>query len=190
MKIYDISQEMFSSAVYPGDPVPVKTPFCEINKGSFYNLTSLSLSTHNGTHIDAPYHFYTDGKTIDQIALEKCIGPCSVVNMSGVIGRAEMLPILQKSKKKLLIRGVIELTLEAAKAMNESALDLIGVEGLTVGPFDAPMPVHLELLGKEVVILEGLVLQDVPEGEYILSAVPLKLGDCDGAPCRAVLMEY
>ncbi len=66
---------------------------------------------------------------------------------------------------------------------------LVGVESQSVGPVDAPMKVHLILLRREIALLEGLVLEGVAEGRYFLSAVPLKLGGCDGAPCRAFLMS-
>ena len=73
--------------------------------------------------------------------------------------------------------------------MNRYGVELVGVESQTVGPEDAPMAVHLELLGREVVLLEGIRLHEVPEGEYLLFAAPLLLGGADGAPCRAVLIE-
>ena len=80
-------------------------------------------------------------------------------------------------------------TLKAAKAMNRHGICLVGVESQTVGPEDSPREVHLELLEKEVVLLEGLRLANVPDGIYLLNAAPMNLGGCDGAPCRAVLLE-
>ena len=77
----------------------------------------------------------------------------------------------------------------AAKVFAEQGVLLIGNESQTVGPENAPMAVHLILLGAGVVLLEGIRLGNVPEGVYLLSAAPLNLGGSDGAPCRAVLMD-
>ena len=70
MKIHDISQEVFSCCVYPGDPAPERMVSDSMEKGDLYNLTAFSMCAHNGTHIDAPFHFLKDGKTIDAINLE------------------------------------------------------------------------------------------------------------------------
>ena len=79
MKIYDISQDVFGCEVYPGDPVPEKKIVASMEKGELYNLTAFSMCAHNGTHIDAPFHFLKDGKTVDEIPLNKMIGFCFVV---------------------------------------------------------------------------------------------------------------
>ncbi len=74
MKVYDISQEVFSCAVYPGDPSPEREILLSTSKGDVCNLTAIRMCAHNGTHVDAPFHFYGDGKTIDQVDLDKFIG--------------------------------------------------------------------------------------------------------------------
>ncbi len=189
MKIYDITQELFGGRVYPGDPAPCYERVLKISEGAPCNLTTLKLSAHNATHLDAPYHFYDNGKTIEQLDLHRCIGPCNVVDLSGK-NREELESFLSCCSKRILIKGDVVVTLELAKLFNKHHIVLIGVESQSVGPVDAPMPVHLELLKEEVVLLEGLVLKDIPEGEYFLSAAPLKLGGSDGAPCRAVLLSF
>ena len=70
-----------------------------------------------------------------------------------------------------------------------SGILLLGNESQTVGPEDAPMAVHLIMLGAKIVLLEGIRLADVPAGSYLLDAAPINLGGSDGAPCRAVLIE-
>ena len=90
---------------------------------------------------------------------------------------------------RILIAGKATVTEEAARVFAEEGILLIGNESQTVGPEDAPMQVHLILLGAEVILLEGIVLKDIPEGKYFLNAAPLQLGGIDGAPCRAWLME-
>lgn len=189
MKIYDITQELFTGKVYPGDPAPSFNRVLKISEGAPCNLTELRLGAHNATHMDAPYHFYDNGITMEQLDLYRCIGPCTVASLSGRSPEV-IADLLKNSKKRLLIKGETIVSLDIAKLLNFYGIVLVGVEGQSVGPVDAPIPVHLELLKKEVVILEGLVLQNVPEGEYFLSAAPIKLGGSDGAPCRAVLLDF
>jgi len=189
MKLYDITQELFASEVYPGDVPPTYERILMIKEGAPCNLTILNMCAHNGTHLDAPYHFYDEGKTIEQLDLSKCIGNCTVVDFDTQPNGEQIQRILENSEKRLLIKGTAVVTLEIAKLFTQYHMELIGVEGQSVGPVDAPMEVHLELLGKEVVLLEGLRLNQVPEGNYLLSAAPIKMGGSDGAPCRAVLIE-
>ena len=189
MKIYDITQELFGGKVYPGDPAPTYERVLKMSEGALCNLTSLTLGAHNGTHLDAPYHFYEEGKTVEQLDLHRCVGPCNVVDLAGM-DEEELDCFLSHSQKRILIKGDAAITLEQAKLLNRHHIVLVGVESQSVGPVDAPMAVHLELLKEEVVLLEGLVLMDIPEGEYFLSAAPLKLGGCDGAPCRAILLSF
>lgn len=196
MKIYDISQEVFSSQVYPGDPAPEKIELRSIEKGDEYNLTAFNMCAHNGTHIDAPRHFIKDGQGIDEISLESCVGQAYVVEHSGVVTENEALSIIEKAKetnaeaaKRILIKGDVVMSLKAAKAFAESGILLIGNEPQTVGPQNEPMAVHLALLSEGVVLLEGIRLKDVKEGVYFLNAAPLNLAGSDGAPCRAILIE-
>ncbi len=188
MKIYDITQELFGGKVYPGDPAPTYERVLKIAEGAPCNLTMLQMGAHNATHLDAPYHFYDNGKTIEQVELSRCIGPCSVIEISNY-KEEELLKALETCQKRLIIKGNGVVTLELAKYFNQFEIVLVGVEGQSVGPADSPMPVHLELLGKEVVLLEGLVLEEVEEGDYFLFAPPIKLGGSDGAPCRAILIK-
>ena len=189
MKIYDISQELFGCCVFPGDPAPEKERVLSIADGDACNLTKLSMCAHNGTHLDAPFHFYKDGKTVDQLDLSKVIGEAKVVSCDGDLTEQDIDRICGDALKRLLLKGKAVVTLEAAKAMNRHGICLVGVESQTVGPEDSPREVHLELLEKEVVLLEGLRLANVPDGTYLLNAAPMNLGGCDGAPCRAVLLE-
>jgi arylformamidase len=83
VRLYDISEEVFSSAVYPGDPTPERRVLSSTAAGDLYNLTAFSMCAHNGTHIDAPFHFLGDGKTVEQIPLTKTVGPAVVVDCRG-----------------------------------------------------------------------------------------------------------
>ena len=193
MKVYDISQEVFSCKVFPGDPVPQGELICSIEDGDFYNLTMFQMCAHNGTHVDAPLHFVRGGKSIDEVGLEPFVGMAYVAEHEGVVTAEDAELILQKAgpdaRNRILIKGNAEVSLEAAEVFARAGILLVGNEPQTVGPEDAPMPVHLILLGAEVILLEGIVLKDIPEGKYFLNAAPLNLGGIDGAPCRPWLMK-
>ena len=195
MKIYDISQEVFSCQVYPGDPTPEKKVLRSMAKGEVYNLTAFKMCAHNGTHIDAPFHFIKDGKTVDEICLEAFVGMTYVAEHHGIVTGDDAVKIIEKAKKqnteapkRILIKGEVEVSLEAAKIFASSDILLLGNEPQTVGPQNAPMAVHRALLGANVILLEGIRLSEVPEGVYFLSAAPLNLSGVDGSPCRAVLI--
>lgn len=196
MKIYDISQEVFNCAVFPGDVPPSRRVLETIEGGSICNLTGLTMCAHNGTHVDAPYHFYKDGKTIDEIALDKFIGKCYVSFAHGDVTETLAQEIMQKAKslneeaaKRILIGGDACVTLEAAKIFADNNIYLLGNESQTVGPIDGPAQVHYELLKAQVVLLEGIRLAGLNEGVYMLNAAPINLNGADGAPCRAILIE-
>lgn len=195
MKIYDISQEVFSCEIYPGDPAPERRSVASISRGNAYNLTEFSMCAHNGTHIDAPFHFINEGKAIDGLPLSKTVGKAFVAAHEGIMSASDAEAIIKKAeaadaeaKKRILIKGSSVVTLGAARVFAEAGLDLLGTESQSVGPADSPMQVHLELLGAEVVLLEGIRLSAVPEGVCFLSAAPLLLAGSDGAPCRAFVI--
>ena len=195
MKIYDISQEVFSSQVYAGDPVPEKKLLCSMERGSLYNLTAFSMCAHNGTHIDAPFHFIKGGKTVDSIGLDTFVGLAYVAQHHGIVSADDAAAILENAKKqnpeaakRILIKGEAEISSEAAEVFAGSGILLLGNESQTVGPEAAPMKVHLILLGAGIVLLEGIRLAEVSEGTYFLNAAPLNLSGADGSPCRAVLI--
>jgi len=194
--IYDITQPLFECAVYPGDTPPERRVLERIEDGSVCNLTGFYMCAHNGTHVDAPYHFYKDGVGIDQIPMTKFVGPAYVETLSGDISAEDAGNILERAakagpgaEKKILLGGDITVTLEAAKVFADAGIDLIGNESQTVGPLTGPMAVHLVLLGAQVVLLEGIRLSQVPDGVYYLNCAPLNLTGSDGAPCRALLID-
>ncbi len=192
--LIDISQEVFSCCVFPGDPSPEMQRILSTAKGDVCNLTAFSMCAHNGTHIDAPYHFLSDGKTVDRMGLEPFVGDCYVSRHSGDVTAEDAADILAKARKaggekRILIAGDAVVTAAAARVFADAGILLLGNESQTVGPEDAPKEVHLILLSAETVLLEGIVLKNVTEGRYFLSAAPLNLGGCDGAPCRAYLIR-
>ncbi len=192
--IHDITQPIFSCAVYPGDPAPRREQLCSMDKGDVINLTAFSMCSHNGTHVDAPAHFIKDGKTVDQLDPATFVGECYVARHEGDVTAEDACHILDTAAalgaaERILIAGKAVVTESAARVFADAGIKLLGNESQTVGPEDAPMQVHLILLGAEVVLLEGVVLSHVPEGKYFLSAAPLNLDGCEGAPCRAVLIS-
>lgn len=196
MKIYDISQEVFGCQVYPGDPAPERNVLSSMEKGEVCNLTAFSMCAHNGTHIDAPFHFIKDGKSVDAICLEAFVGMAYVAEHHGIVFGKDAAEIIEKAQvqnpeaaKRILIKGPAQVSLEAAKVFASSGILLLGNESQTVGPEDAPMAVHQMLLGANIILLEGIRLSGVSEGVYFLSAAPLNLYGADGSPCRAVLLD-
>lgn len=196
MKIIDISQEIFNCEVYPGDEKPERRMTDRIDEGRMYNCTSFSMCAHNGTHVDAPYHFYDNGKTIDQLNLDAVIGRCYVCHENGEVDGKKIRRILEKAEsvdreaaRRILIGGDMFINTEAAEVLAERKILLIGNESQSVGPMNAPAAVHYALLKEEVVLLEGIRLNSIEEGVYWLNAAPVNLGGSDGAPCRAILIK-
>ncbi len=198
MKIYDISQEVFGCAVYPGDPSPKRQVMLSISEGKICNLTAFNMCAHNGTHVDAPFHFINEGRTIDQVDIDRFVGYCYVASHDGDITAEDANKIMDRAKDaagdtdcydRILVKGDATMTEEAAKVFADNKIKLFGNESQTVGPLDAPMEVHLIMLGAEIVLLEGIRLSEVDDGVYLLNAAPINLGGADGAPCRAILMS-
>ncbi len=196
MKIFDISQEVFSCVVFPGDPAPKKEIIYSLENGDICNLSSLYMCSHNGTHIDAPAHFLKDGKTVEEIDLSKMVGMAYIAEHNGIVEKEDAIKILKRAEKKsieasrrILIKGDATISEEAAEAFAQANIYLIGNESQTVGPKDAPMKTHKILLSKDIVLLEGIRLNDVCEGEYLLNCAPLSLAGADGSPCRAILIQ-
>lgn len=196
MKVYDISQEVLTCTVYPGDPTPQRTILQSMEHGSLYNLSAVQMCVHNGTHIDAPAHFLNAGKTVDSIGLDAFVGMAYVAQHDGIVSAEDAAAIMDKAQtadteaaRRILIKGNAEVSLEAAEVFARSDVLLVGNESQSVGPEDAPMAVHKTLLSKDIVLLEGIRLSEIPEGVYLLSAAPLNIAGAEGSPCRAVLID-
>ena len=195
MRIYDISQEVFGCAVYPGDPRPERETRLKISDGAMCNLSAFSMCAHNGTHVDAPLHFIDGGKSVDQLPLDQFIGYAYVAAHEGPVLAGDAERMLEKAAacdaraaERILVKGKATVTAEAAKVFAAKGIRLFGNESQTVGPEDAPMEVHLIMLGAGIVLLEGIRLAEAEEGAYLLHAAPLNLGGAEGAPCRATLI--
>jgi arylformamidase len=191
--------------VYPGDPeVRVRT-HSAMAEGDDANVSVLSLGSHTGTHLDAPKHFFDEGQTVEALPLDVLIGPARVVELPDdvtAIGARELERarldgeprVLFKTRNgRLLDRDEFSsdyayLTADAGEYLAEAGVRLVGIDYLSVEPPDADEPVvHRTLLGRDVIIVEGLDLRQVPPGRYELLCLPLKVAGIDGAPLRAVL---
>lgn len=213
MKIYDISVPITTDMpVWPGDPAVELQQVSAISSGESANITHLSMSAHTGTHIDAPKHFIDNGNTIDQIPLEKLVGEVLVmqiddsVNVISELGLKSHLSIDHlKDARKVLFRtrnsslwrtspnqfrkDYIGIDAAGAEFLAGLGLDLIGIDYLSIAPFDDALAPHQILLAEDIVLLEGLDLSNVPAGVYELYCLPLNLPGCDGAPARVILVD-
>ncbi len=191
MKFYDISRDILSTKPYEGDPAPKVTVLNSIEGGDSFNMSLITMCTHNATHIDAPRHFDEDGATIGELRLSSFYGKCTVVTIDGILTGEDMEQLLPHCRKRLIIHGNgnAYLTSSAAQVIAESGLILIGTDSQSIAaPFDE-MRTHLELARASVIVIENLNLNGVKDGEYTLCAFPLKLSTLEASPCRAVLLD-
>ena len=191
MLFYDISREILSSEVYPGDPKPKARTLKSISDGDMYNLSQVDLCVHTATHIDAPLHFDPDGEDIASMKITTFYGKCTVVTIEGILTGEDMERLLPHCARRVIFHssGKAYLSVHAARVLADSKVVLVGTDSMSIAPpFDELMP-HLELARAGIAVLEGLYLEGVKDGEYTLSAFPLRLGGLEAAPCRAVLMR-
>lgn len=178
MKIYDISRELLSAEVYPGDPAPE----IEKREADGFTTSSVKMCLHNATHVDAPAHI-GEKVGVDALPVEKCLGRCTVFTPEGKFGLGQIVRLKRRGVRKLLLRGAITPLVSMELAL--ANFDLIGVETNSVGG----KFIHGNLLRSGAVILEGLDLGGVADGDYILIALPLKIAGADGSPVRAILID-
>ena len=191
MKIIDVSRELFSTPVYPGDPEPLRDLIRRMSMGDECNLSGFYTGCHSATHVDAPRHFVDDGATIDQVELDRFTGRCTVVDAVGIISGAVIDEFTPKSEKMILFKGNGKafLSESAAFALVDAGATLIGTDAQSIESDDDQFPAHKQLLGEGIPILEGLDLSKVEPGNYQLFALPLFLAGAEASPVRAILIE-
>jgi arylformamidase len=210
MKIHDISVTVTPDLpVWPGDPAIIMERVSKMEEGEHNNVTQLAISAHCGTHVDAPFHFVADGKTIETLPLDVLIGPAQVVELAWVSGQITAGDLeragIQPGTERVLLKtsnstywsrpdhafqkGFIALDPGAAAWLVARGVKLVGIDYFSIAPFGDSVPTHRALLEAEVVVLEGVDLSRIQPGVYGLYCLPLKLGGSDGAPARAVLVE-
>jgi len=200
--------------IYEGAPTFANDPECHVKAyhtidSLGYNMTQLSMSTHQGTHLDAPFHFVRAGKTVEQLDLQKCIGEALLVDLSHkkpkeALRIEDFLPYQDEIVKgaRVIYRTDWDrqfpqehyfsdfpyMTLELAQWLASREIGMIGMDVPTPNPVDFD-PVHQALLGAEIVIVEGLAnLCQIQASRFFFMAAPLKIVGRDGSPVRALAM--
>lgn len=206
-RIYDISMPVRNGGpVYPGNPGIRIEEQQSISRGAGANVSSLSFGSHTATHVDAPKHFVDDGVTVDNLPLDVLIGPALLVRFDDELrsitrkdlenrnleGHKRVLFATRNSQLQARAEFAKDYTFvapDAAEFLVELGVQLVGVDYLSIEQFRSGHHLtHHTLLGNSVVIVEGLKLDEPPEGVYKLVCLPLKIAGCDGAPARAVLL--
>jgi len=203
---YDISVTLSERTVlYEGDPAVCIREVSRIADGDAYNLSVLQFGSHTGTHADAPKHFVDGGAAVDALAPDYFLGKAKVFDMGGArsVEPEDLFRrpieagdrILFKTKNSPLMRGnrftrdFTYISGPAAEYLADKKIRTVGIDYLSVERFGAEPLAHRAFLENGIVILEGLDLSDVPEGEYELIALPVKLCNGNGSPVRAVLVR-
>lgn len=191
MIIYDITPDIFSAKLYPGDSEPVLESRAEIKNGSEYNLSDISMCLHTGAHIDAPLHFLEDGESVDKIAVSKFVGRCVVREANGPITAQWVEKNLPWDCKRLIIKCGSNgyLMDNAVFELCRFNIELVGIDSVSVASEENEGSVHRELLNNGIAVLEGIDLSGIAPGEYFLFAPPIKIGGAEAAPCRALLIK-
>ncbi len=202
----DVSVPLKNGMVHwPGDREFVRNHTSSMEAGDQANVSEISGSAHTGTHMDAPVHFIEDGRSIDTIPLDACIGPARVIHIEDpeLIRIAELEPHGIAAGERILFRTsnsafvwktdefqkkFVHIPADTAEWLAERRVRTVGVDYLSVGGYESDgAETHRNLLGAGVWIIEGLVLTDVEPGNYDLICLPLRLIGSDGAPARAAL---
>lgn len=205
MKIFDISLLLNEQTItYPGTTALKITPTRSSVTGSA--LSEITLSSHAGTHIDAPAHVIEGGKTIDQIKLDIFFGPCRVLDLTQVkdgilvkdlegknIKEGERILLKTNNSKRgfdKFYEDYVYLSSEGAEYLADLGVKLVGIDCLSIKKRGlSDNRAHSELLSKNISIIEGLNMANIEEGKYTLVAFPLKFTGIDGSPARIVLIR-
>jgi arylformamidase len=204
-RLYDITVPLSPALpCYPGDPRVEVTPVAQLAQGDRANVSRLGLSSHSGTHLDAPRHFFQKGHTIDALDLEILVGAARVcaVTCATHITAEDLQALHLQGVRRVLFKtsngalwdktgfqpNYVALTPSAAHLLVKLGVALVGIDYLSVDAHEHPeFPVHRILLQAGILILEGLDLRAVSPGAYELMALPLLVQDGDGAPARVLL---
>lgn len=207
MKIIDLSPKISTDMlVFPGDPPPEIRRVLKLEEGKPANVSEIKFGTHTGTHVDPPRHFIRGGAGVDTLDLEHFVGEATVVDLSHLKEKVTSADLKRfKTKKILLIKtrnselwlkkkfstSFVYLTEDAAEWIVKNKIRTVGFDWLSVEKFGAAdAAAHHAFLEKKIVIIEGLNLRGVKQGNYFFACLPLKIKDGDGGPARAVLIEF
>ena len=191
-KLIDITRTVQDAPLYPGSsPIRVER-VVDMKQGALFNVSKITTGSHIGTHADAGCHFLADNNTgIDKMELHRYYGPCCVVTVpeKSLITRA-MLEGKIDNCQRLVINssGSSYLAKDGAEYIVEKGVLTVVTDAWSIGPMDNEPEIHTIIMSAGLAVVENVVLDGVADGEYILSAFPIKIGGCDGAPVRAVLI--
>jgi arylformamidase len=208
MRIYDISLTISPDLpVWPGDAHPKLERTSMIEAGDDANVSFMHLSVHTGTHVDAPYHFVSQGRTVEELQLNHLTGRAYVLHLPDINTiTAEILDNadIPTRTKRVLFRtnnsnywrqkenkfqtDYVALSADGAEYLINRGIKLVGIDYLSIAPYQETKRTHEILLQAGVIILEGLDLSEVSQGRYALYCLPLKLAGSDGAPARVILV--
>jgi arylformamidase len=189
---------------WPGDPEVEIYRRSSIEEGDEANVSGINFGLHTGTHMDSPLHFIDKADDITKASPEELIGKAKVINIKNpdFIGKEELKNKNINKGDRVLFRtrnsdsewfnedfkeDFVYLDDEGAEYLASLEVKVIGIDYLSIGKFEEGEKTHKLLLNKNIWIIEGLYLNDVPEGEYELIALPLKISGADGAPARVIL---
>jgi arylformamidase len=209
MKIFDITLPISSAMpVWPGDPLVELEKVSSMDSGAHDNISRLACSVHTGTHVDAPHHFLNDHRTVDALPLEVLVGPAQVVHFpeavslitanslenAGVSPGIERLLLRTRNSRlwecceNKFAQDFVGVSLDGAEWLVQAGVKLVGIDYLSIAPYELSIPTHQVLLKPGIVILEGVNLSMVQPGIYDLYCLPLNLVGSDGAPARVILI--
>jgi arylformamidase len=206
-RLWDISPPVHAaSPVFPGDAPYEQRWAATLGPGCPVNVATLTLSPHTGAHADAPLHYDAEGATAGALDLEPYLGPCRVIHAIGVAPLVQWQHLAHALDDPLpprvLVRTYERMPVErwdaalpaydpdTVERLADRGVRLIGIDSASIDPSDSkPLPSHQVIRRRGLRVLENLVLDDVPEGDYELIALPLKLMSADASPVRAVLRE-
>lgn len=203
-KIWDISPPVDEhAAVFPGDTAYSQRLHFALGPDCPVNVNAITLSPHTGAHADAPLHYAADGAAAGTLDLQPYLGPCRVIHCldcGPLVQIADIAHALENLPERVLIRtarvasqdwaSFKALAPETIALLAASKVVLIGIDTPSVDPSTSQaLPSHQQLLRHHLRVLENLVLDDVPPGDYELIALPLKLMQADASPVRAILRE-
>jgi arylformamidase len=206
-RLWDISPPVHAaSPVFPGDAPYEQRWAATLGPGCPVNVATLTLSPHTGAHADAPLHYDPEGVTAGALDLEPYLGPCRVIHAVGAAPLVQWQHLAHAIDDHLpprvLVRTYERMPVErwdaalpayapdTVERLADRGVRLIGIDSASIDPADSkPLPSHQVIRRRGLRVLENLVLDDVPEGDYELIALPLKLMSADASPVRAVLRE-
>jgi arylformamidase len=210
MKIFDVTVPIKNfMPVWPGDPQVENRLVSSIEKGEEANVTNIQMSAHTGTHIDAPKHYIKSGTAIEGLSLTTLLGEVEVVEIDFQNSQIDALTLIKVNRnewsqrvlfktnnsnlrlleKDYFYQNFTALLPDAAEYLVQKGVKLVGIDYLSIAPFENGSDTHIILLENDVVVLEGLNLADISPGIYELIALPILLEGAEGSPARVLLIQ-